>query len=75
MPEQQRRFDDIPLGTPLTFQIERGDVQPGLTFSPDAIRAMTANVIEFVLTQVAKRWEQTNEPPTLLTVKVQCEVS
>lgn len=70
----ERRYEDVPLGAPLAFAIERGEVQPGLTFSPDAIRALVANMTEFVLTQVAKRWEQTNEPPTALSVTVRCDV-
>lgn len=72
---EPRRFDEIPLGETVTFTIARDDIQADRTFSPEAIRALTASMIEFTLTQVAKRWEQTNEPPTMLTVKVQCEVS
>lgn len=68
-------FEDWPLGEPMTFAIERGHVEPGLTFSPDAVRALVANMTEFVLTQVAKRWQQTNEPPTALSVTVRCDVS
>lgn len=73
MPE--RRFDQVPLGEEMTFAIERGHVEPGLTFSNDAVRALVANMTEFVLTQVAKRWEQANEPPTALSVTVKCDVS
>lgn len=68
------RFDAIPLGEPLTFTIERGHVEPGRTFSDDALKAVSAAMIEFVMTQVSKRWNETNEPPTVLTVKVQCDV-
>jgi hypothetical protein len=74
MPEG-RTFGEVPLGEPMTFVIERGDVQPGRTFSDDAVRALVATMTEFVLTQVAVRWEQTNEPPTALTVTVRCDVS
>lgn len=74
MPES-RRFDEIPLGEPVTFRVERGEVEEGQTFSPDAMKAVTGAMVEFVLTQVAKRWDQTNEPPTLLTVQLTCEVS
>lgn len=68
-------FDEVPLGEALTFSVERSTVEEGRTFSPDAIKTLSAAMIEFILAQVSKRWEQTNEPPTLLTVKIQCEVS
>lgn len=68
-------FSDIPLGEPLTFTIERGHIEPGRTFSEASIKAVSAAMIEFMLSQVAQRWEQTNEPPTALTIKVQCTVS
>jgi hypothetical protein len=70
----QSRFEDIALGETLTFTIERGEVERDQTFSPEAMRAVSAAMIEFMLTQIAKRWEQTNEPPTYLTVKIQCDV-
>lgn len=75
MPEPKRTFDEVPVGQPMTFTVQRGHTEPERTFSPDAIRAMTTNLIEFILTQVAKQWEQAGKPPTELSVTVQCEVS
>lgn len=67
-------FREVPLGQPLTFKIERGHVQPGRTFSPDAVKTLVATITEFIMTQVSVRWEQTNEPPSVMTVTVKVDV-
>lgn len=76
MPDRPKtQFDDVPLGQPMTFAIERGHLEAGRTFSTDAVRALSSNMLEFILTQVSQRWERTGEPPSRLVVTVQCEVS
>jgi hypothetical protein len=67
-------LNEIPLGEPVTFTIERDSIQEGRTFSPDAVKSLVGEMTVFILSQVSKRWEQANEPPTALMVTLQCEV-
>lgn len=67
-------YREIPVGEPTTFTLERGFIQKGRTFSEDSMRDFLDEISVFIATQVAKRWEDTNEPPTALSVTVSCEV-
>jgi hypothetical protein len=67
-------FKDVPLGTQFDFEINRTSIQKGTTFSESAMREVLDQVNLFVATQVAKRWEETGEPPSALTVHVSCDV-
>ena len=57
------------------FVVERVTVQPGRTFSPEALDSLGQEMTAFVATQVWERWQQTNEPPTRLVVHVRVEAA
>lgn len=54
--------------------IERGEVEAGRTFSSDAFKALGDQVMVFIGARVMRRWDDTNEPPTVLRAIVTVEV-
>jgi len=52
------------------FTIEREFVQPGRTFSREAMDNLFAMMAAWVEARVIVRWDETNEPPTVLRVGV-----
>lgn len=58
----------------MEFEVMRETVEPGLTFSYEAMERLHNEVATFIGTRVMRRWNHTNEPPTALLVKVEVEV-
>jgi hypothetical protein len=67
-------FADVPLGVELKFEVERGTIEKGKTFSMEAVENVAEQIGTFILSQIAKRWDATNEPPTQLQVTVRCDL-
>jgi hypothetical protein len=75
------RFGDLsPIGVQLIaaahktdthyFTIERVTVQPGKTFSREAMDNLFDTMEAWVEARVITRWEETGEPPTVMRVSV-----
>lgn len=60
-------------GNDYEFHVVRGTVEEGKTFSPEAIQHLANNMSAYVMSRVARRWDETNEPPTALSVKINVE--
>lgn len=56
------------------FTVERGEIQPGHTFSEEAMAVLGMEMLRHVALRINARWEATNEPPTALLVTVMVEV-
>jgi len=50
--------------------IERGFVEPGRSFSREAIEELAFAIVLFIQARLIHRWEKTNEPPTAATVHI-----
>jgi cytochrome P450 len=61
-------------GAVIDLEVTRERVQAGRSFSPEAMEALTAEMTLWVATRIARRWEQTSEPPSVLRVTVTAEV-
>lgn len=57
------------------FELQRGSVQPGRTFSVEAMDDLLESLKLYVATRVQRRWEATGEPPTHLNVSVKVDVA
>jgi hypothetical protein len=53
-----------------TMAIERGFVQPGRSFSREAVEELAFAITLFIQARLIHRWEKTNEPPTAATVHI-----
>ena len=62
-------------GDEATLITERVRVDPGVSFSPEAMENLTNQMALFVGTRVLLRWNKTNEPPTRLVVHLRVEVA
>lgn len=62
-------------GEEADFVIERDTIEPGKTFSLEAVERMNDNLIVFVGTRIMRRWDTTQEPPTALTVTIKVVAS
>lgn len=56
-----------------TFNVERETIQPGLTFSAEAMDEVTELLRIFVGARVLHRWDTSKEPPTALSITVEVE--
>lgn len=57
------------------YELHKVSVQPGRSFSEEAIGELMEVVMIFIGTRVMQRWERTNEPPTFMRVSVKVEVA
>lgn len=57
------------------FVIEQTRIDPGTTFSVEAMERLHDQLMVFVGTRVMRRWDQTHEPPTALTVTIKVVAS
>lgn len=60
--------DEIELG------IDRGHIEPGKSFSEEALVALRDQFILFVGARVMRGWRDRNEPPTMVRVSVRVEI-
>ena len=56
------------------FRVERQEIEPGATFSQDAMATLFNEMSLFILTHIRARWEVTGEPPTYLNVRITSDV-
>lgn len=62
-------------GEEAEFTIERTRIDPGLTFSQEAMEHLHDQVLVFIGTRIMRRWDTTQEPPTALTVSIKVVAS
>ena len=62
-------------GEELRLRVERESIQPGRSFSEEAMNTLGLDMMTWVGTRLKRRWDQTGEPPTLLTVTLRVEVA
>lgn len=62
-------------GEEAEFVIERTRIDPGLTFSVEAMEKLHDQVLVFIGTRIMRRWDATQEPPTALTVSIKVVAS
>lgn len=60
-------------GDSYTFDVVRGEIEKGRTFSPEAIAELAENMTAYIMSRVIRRWDATNEPPTALSVNLSVE--
>jgi hypothetical protein len=58
----------------LELTVERGTVEPGLTFSEDAINHAGDEFLNWVLAQLVGWWDDTDIPPTSFTVNATIQI-
>ena len=63
------------VGNSLEFVVRRDRVEPGRSFSADAMADLTRDIGLWIGSRVMLAWEERNEPPTLLRVRVEVEAS
>jgi hypothetical protein len=56
------------------FEVKRGHVQEGRTFSQDAMEALNHTVLDWLMWRLITKWEATNVPPTRLVLHVSVEI-
>jgi hypothetical protein len=49
---------------------ERGFIQPGMSFSREAVEELAFAITPFIQARLLYRWEKTNEPPTAARVHI-----
>lgn len=57
------------------FVVERARIDPGTTFSAEAMEHLHDQLLVFVGTRIMRRWNKTGEPPTALTVTIKVVAS
>ena len=57
-----------------SFEVIRERIQPGKTFSEEALANMTQAIVLFIGGRIMARWEKTKEPPSILKVDVKVAV-
>jgi hypothetical protein len=55
----------------MKFVIERKTIQPGRTFSEEAVEATMEGIAAFIHSKIMERWDATGEPPSVLTIDIQ----
>jgi len=60
-------------GTELVVELHREHLQPGATFSEEAMDGLMSTLGVFIGTRVMRRWEATQEPPSVLRVSITVE--
>lgn len=61
-------------GESCDFEVERTVYQPGLSFSEVAMDELVQNIGLWVGTRIMRRWQATNEPPTVCKVAMKVDV-
>lgn len=61
-------------GAAIEFRIERVRLDPGRSFSEEAMSNLVEDFAAWVGTRVMRRWDATGEPPTTLVVTLGVEV-
>lgn len=72
--EPKRLWTAAQTSDTLEFKLERGIVEPGRSFSRDALDVVTDRIGAWIEAQVLVRWRATGEPPTAMTVIVSAQV-
>lgn len=54
----------------MVFTVGRSEIEPGVSFSEPAMDALMENVSLWIGSRIIRRWEQTNEPPSIVTVNL-----
>lgn len=57
-------------GDTLELEVVRAYMDAGRTFSPEAMNGLELRLWAWVGTRIARRWDQTDEPPTVVRVTV-----
>ena len=58
----------------LDVRAERAFIEPGRTLSEKAMKEMHLTITRFVLVRMLRRWQDTGEPPTVVTVHVTVDI-
>lgn len=61
-------------GPTITLEVMRETIQPGRSFSPEAMDALTFRMIAWVGTRLMRQWDATGVPPTVVRVTVTVDV-
>ena len=61
-------------GQEAEFEIHRETIQEGRTFSAEAMAGLDAQLMAWVGTRIMRRWDTTNEPPTVVRVSIVVDV-
>jgi hypothetical protein len=60
-------------GATIEFRVERARIEPGASFSEEAMSTLNADIGVWIGTRVMRRWEATGEPPSVLIVRLEVE--
>jgi hypothetical protein len=60
--------------TGLELIVERESVEPGLTFSEDAILGVGQTLVQWLLHELKTQWDHTGVPPTRMVITCDLEV-
>lgn len=76
MNEQSERFRRMMAmeGATLELEVGRASVEPSVTFSQQALDELSLEMATWVGTRLIRRFDATQEPPTLLRVRLTVEV-
>lgn len=62
-------------GTTIELQVERETIEPGRSFSVEAMEELGVAMKMWVATRIARRWDATDVPPTAVKVTLTVEVT
>jgi hypothetical protein len=62
-------------GDTIDLHVERETIEPGRSFSREAMEELGVQMSMWVATRVARRWDATDVPPTALKVTLIVEMS
>ena len=76
MPSREELYDAFLEmdGSYIELVVERTRDQHGRSFSVEAMEGLNDQVITWIGTRIMRRWNATNEPPTLLRVELRVTV-
>ena len=60
-------------GAAIEFRVERVSIEPGASFSEEAMSTLVEDLGVWIGTRVMRRWEATGEPPSVLVVRLEVE--
>lgn len=62
-------------GEEAVFEVAREPTADGVSFSAEALDALNDQMMSFAGSRLMRRWNQTNEPPTLFRVEMRVTVA
>ena len=59
----------------MDFRVERARIEPERSFSAEAMAEVTQGVTLFIGARIMAAWEKRQEPPSVVTIRVEVEAA